>query len=425
MNPAKTAAEISGDPAIPSAVEMTSTTPELTQPTSPSTKPTRRRRKSKRRRTTGGLYLPEMLTHSSGQGRCIIKGKTYYLGPYDSEEAHERLNELRKRLLDGDPELLNPARTVNQVRTINDLMDAFWRHLDSEGKYRKAGKDTSQRDSIRTCFAEFLRMFPSLRTRSLTKRHLKEWRRALLQKKGLTLYGINRKVAYIKQLVAWGCDEELVPDSVLARVQQLRPLSRESVENRNEEVRKRRALSDEEITRCLPLLSRNVRGLIQFQLLTGCRPGEACALRMLDIDRNPLNAKDGEWVYTVARPKTEHHGRAVKYMLNAAARALVMEYADSPSGHVFHWKGKQLLVDSYSKSIARACKEAGVRHWSAHELRHTVITKVFATHGLAAASALACHASPLITQKYLHVEDVVDKSKFVRELSLPRALAQA
>lgn len=38
----------------------------------------------------------------------------------------------------------------------------------------------------------------------------------------------------------------------------------------------------------LPFLNRHVRGLVEFQRLTGCRPGEACALRWYDLDTSQV-----------------------------------------------------------------------------------------------------------------------------------------
>ncbi len=43
-------------------------------------------------------------------------------------------------------------------------------------------------------------------------------------------------------------------------------------------------VEDAVVEATLPHLSRRVRGLVEFQRLTGCRPGEACTVRRCDPD---------------------------------------------------------------------------------------------------------------------------------------------
>lgn len=57
-------------------------------------------------------------------------------------------------------------------------------------------------------------------------------------------------------------------------------------------------------------------------------------------------------------------------------------------------------VHSYDTAIARACKTAGVEHWSSHQLRHTAGTRIRATHGLEAAQILLGHEKADVTQLY-------------------------
>jgi hypothetical protein len=44
-------------------------------------------------------------------------------------------------------------------------------------------------------------------------------------------------------------------------------------------------VADEDVDGTLPFLSRHIRGLVEFQRHTGCRPGEACLLRWADIEQ--------------------------------------------------------------------------------------------------------------------------------------------
>ena len=55
----------------------------------------------------------------------------------------------------------------------------------------------------------------------------------------------------------------------------------------------------------LPLLQTVVRDMVQFQRLTGARPGEVCQLRPMDLDRSAGKV----WRYRPASHKTQHHDR--------------------------------------------------------------------------------------------------------------------
>jgi integrase len=52
----------------------------------------------------------------------------------------------------------------------------------------------------------------------------------------------------------------------------------------------------------LPHLPSVVADMVRFQRLTGCRPGEVCHLRPMDLDRSRE-----VWAFTPASHKTEHH----------------------------------------------------------------------------------------------------------------------
>jgi integrase len=57
-------------------------------------------------------------------------------------------------------------------------------------------------------------------------------------------------------------------------------------------------------------------------------------------------------------------------------------------------------ADSYGTAVGRACKRAGVPHWSPNQLRHLFATVVRAGFGLEAAQVLLGHEKCDITQVY-------------------------
>ena len=56
--------------------------------------------------------------------------------------------------------------------------------------------------------------------------------------------------------------------------------------------------------------------------------------------------------------------------------------------------------NSYCRCIARACKKAGVPHWSPHQLRHTNATAIRQEFGIEAAQVVLGHCSSGTTEIY-------------------------
>ena len=63
-------------------------------------------------------------------------------------------------------------------------------------------------------------------------------------------------------------------------------------------------------------------------------------------------------------------------------------------------RGSHYTKDSYKRAIARACKRAGVDHWSPNQLRHSRGTELRRTYGLEAAQTVLGHRRADVTQIY-------------------------
>ena len=71
----------------------------------------------------------------------------------------------------------------------------------------------------------------------------------------------------------------------------------------------------------LPHLPEIVADMVRFQRLTGCRPGEVCQLRPMDLDRT-----GDVWTYRPGSHKTEHHGRERVIFIGPKAQAVIRPY---------------------------------------------------------------------------------------------------
>jgi integrase len=181
---------------------------------------------------------------------------------------------------------------------------------------------------------------------------------------------------------------------------------------------------DEDVEATLPHLPPVVRAMVQFQRLTGCRPGEATMLRPMDIDRT-----SAVWCYTPAGHKTEHYGRVRRIFIGPRAQAELLPWLLRPAeAYCFSPKesaaaeangsaeprtqrqkahrprparrGTRYTKDSYWRAINRACLRAKVTPWSPNQLRHSSATAIRKAYGLEAAQLVLGHAKADVTQLY-------------------------
>jgi integrase len=95
---------------------------------------------------------------------------------------------------------------------------------------------------------------------------------------------VNSRVNRIRRIWTWGVEEGVVRADtwhallVVHGLQAGRTTARETEE--------RKLVSEELVAATVSHLPRHVHGLVGFQLLTECRPEEACMLRMCDVDRS-------------------------------------------------------------------------------------------------------------------------------------------
>jgi len=74
-------------------------------------------------------------------------------------------------------------------------------------------------------------------------------------------------------------------------------------------------------------LSPVVADMVRFQRLTGCRPGEVCAVRPRDVDQS-----GNVWEYRPESHKTEHHDRERVIFIGPRAQDVLRPYLLRPAG---------------------------------------------------------------------------------------------
>lgn len=173
---------------------------------------------------------------------------------------------------------------------------------------------------------------------------------------------------------------------------------------RKMEAEKAKALTADEIARLLPFLREDRWGLpFEFMLATGMRRGEVCGLRWEDVDLETGRLRFRHNLVTVAGkpvlgpPKTESRARplrlsgdAIDCLRRQAAQQALERKALGPGpvkGHPKNYRRKRVWHDSgfvftalygaplhpdrLRDHLIRFCTQAGIRHVTNHELRHT------------------------------------------------------
>jgi integrase len=239
---------------------------------------------------------------------------------------------------------------------------------------------------------------------------------------GLCRRYINDHCDRIKRVFKWGVSEELIGGATYLKLKTVSGLP----EGRTAAIEHAPVapVADADIAATLPKLPSVVQAMVQFQRLTGCRPGEVCLLRPMDIDRT-----GAVWCYKPSSHKTEHHGRQRRIFVGPKAQAVLLPYllrasdaycfcpresakvevANRPGPKTQRQRARQprptrrglrYTVASYRRAITRACEIAEVMHWHPNQLRHSLATDVRKAFGVEGAATVLGHAKTSTAEIY-------------------------
>ena len=170
---------------------------------------------------------------------------------------------------------------------------------------------------------------------------------------------------------------------------------------RNLESKRKRYLSDDELTRLIAVLAEQPNkqsvNIIRILLMTGARKGEVLSMRWADIDL-------GTGIWTKSASATKQKADHV-VPLSGPVRQLLSEiYGSGPQGEfVFPSSHGAPRID-ISTIWEKLCKAAGIEGLRIHDLRHSFASQL-ASGGasLPLIGALLGHASPATTHRYAHL----------------------
>ncbi|MEM9167190.1 MAG: tyrosine-type recombinase/integrase [Planctomycetota bacterium] len=345
------------------------------------------------------IRIPKYRLHKpSGQAVVTITGRDFYLGPHGTQTSKDHYDRLVAEWLAAGRTSLQSAES----KTVDELVLAYWQHAES---YYRAVTLHSLRQALRG----FRRLYGDTPAAEIGPLALKTFRQVMVER-GLARVSINKYVGWIRGMVRWAVEEELIPADRYHAVSAVRNLRA----NRSE------AKESDPIT---PVPQKHIDGalehahapigdMIRVQLLTGMRPGELCGMTPRDID-----ATIAPWIYTPRRHKNEHHGKTRSIPIGPRAQSILEQHLHARldealfrpvvrrgSGTIEASLTRQAAAGyttaGYRRAINRACELAEVPSWSPNRLRHNRATEVRRQFGIDGAGAVLGHSRLETTQIY-------------------------
>lgn len=138
---------------------------------------------------------------------------------------------------------------------------------------------------------------------------------------------INQQVQRIRRIIKWAVSHELIGAEVHQALCTVEPLKRgRSAAKENPKIT---GVPEHILKKVLPKLNKQVRALVDLQLLTGARAGELVSLRRCDIE---VDDKTGVWRYRPDKHKNAYRERErIIYFGPAAQRVLLPFMGDRPT----------------------------------------------------------------------------------------------
>lgn len=301
----------------------------------------------------------------------------------------------------------------------------LWAKFEAHAKehYRREdGSETSTADSMAASFAHVLELYTADHADTFGPNALRLVRDAMVKSGTLCLNVINERIRRIRQVFKWAAGREMIPASTWHGLQALEPLAPGRTSAKvTEDVQ---PVPEADYLAVLKVLPPTLSAMVQFQYLTGARPGEVCRITLDQIEG--ITGK--VWIYKPRHHKTKHLGKARAILIGPRAQEVIRpflnrkpdaplftplesfrEFAIRRFGNVKPYTrqgiGREWQTKRYAHAIADACIEAGAAHWSPNQLRHNAATRLRSSHGLDISQTVLGHAvGSQITELYAAID---------------------
>ncbi len=225
--------------------------------------------------------------------------RDYPLGEFDTPQSRERYHQLVAHWEASGRRLPARKRDGDCGLTINELIAAYMPDVATQC-------DDARMFHVKNALRILRELYGSSAAQDFGPLSFQAVRNAMVSKdhaKGKWSRGYVNKVSNeICRMFRWAISQELVPVTVYQAIKTVQPLKRG--QSSAPETKPVTPASDDLIEAAMPYMSRQVRAIVELQLLTGARPGELLGLRSVDIDTTGT-----VWTCTLVDHKTAHRGR--------------------------------------------------------------------------------------------------------------------
>ena len=320
-------------------------------------------------------------------GRVYKRGKTWYIdtcyrgkrvrravGP-DKKEAIKVLKKIEAELIENKWLDIKREHKIKFSEVSKEFLE----------RYSKVNKRSWKRDQLSISHLD--KFFGNKFIYEIKEKDIEEYKkeRLLTEIKHSTL---NRELACLKTILnkakEWGYIEQ-VPKIKLFK------------EN-NQRVR---YLTEEEEEKLLKLAPEPLKSIIIIALNTGMRQGEILNLKWRDIDLN-------EGIIIIQDSKSKE--KRIIYMNQFTKEVFLNLLSNKSKEYVFEKEGKKLDTFYISHLFAKLVKQAGIKDFRFHDLRHTFASRlVMAGVNLKTIQELLGHKDYKMSLRYSHLSPEIKK----------------
>lgn len=379
------------------------------------------------------LHKPSGMARVRFGGRPENGGREIFLGKYNTPESLAEYRRICAELASGAA-VGDPATVADKSRatTVSVVVLAFLKYADGHYRAPNGTLTSEHREHVRAVH-HLLPLYAHTPTADFGPIALQTVR-ATMVKAGWCRSVVNKRIGRVRRIFRWAVSREMVPIAVVDSLACVQGLQKGRTAAPETEPVKPAPAAD--VAKVLPLLDRHQRAMAELQLLTGMRPGEACSLRLCEVERTGdvwvwrpaghktawrgkgkvivfgpraqavVNAflaggvepvKDTDWLFSPRaareeRFKTARAARKSKVTPSQSARVRLASPKREPAA--------QFNVNSYGHAVAKACGKAGVPAFAPNQLRHSFATEARKRYGLEAVQVLLGHANMKTTEIY-------------------------
>lgn len=383
----------------------------------------------------------------TGQAYVRFSGKLYYLGTYGSAESKERYSRLKAEWLVG-----RHTEKFAESKGGSTIAQVCLAYLEFAERYYAASSEYVNLKLAVQPLSDLYATLPASEFGVVQFRAVRDWwlnkeseqgvklgtkkRKADPDKKAkrVSRQYVNKQMKRLTRIIKWSVGEGLVPSATHEAIKCVASLKRGRTDAPETEPVKPVASKLVEAT--LPFLTQVVADMVRFQRLTGCRPGEVCAIKPAMVNRS-----ESVWTIELGDHKTAYRGKSRTLYVGPQAQHVLRPYLlRSADAHCFSpQESEQQRLDAkhsarktplscgnrpgtnrtrkprktpgtyftsgtYARSIKNVCQRCKLESWAPNQLRHSAATEIRKRFGIDAASIILGHSGLEVTQVYAEAD---------------------